>query len=72
MKSMIDIYELLKEYGTFIYTRDPLGDLTLMEDEIKELYKAQVLDVKDYQMALLLIRQRETKERIKLEQDTSN
>jgi len=72
MKSMIDIYELLKEYGTFIYTRDPLGDLTLMEDEIKELYKAQVLDAKDYQMALLLIRQRETKERIKLEQDTSN
>ncbi|KFL44558.1 hypothetical protein CH76_01750 [Lysinibacillus sp. BF-4] len=69
MKTMADIYDLLKGYGTFIYTRDPLGDLTLMEDEIKELYKAQVLDVKDYQMALLLIRQRETKERSKLQQD---
>ncbi|GGG17951.1 hypothetical protein GCM10007425_10460 [Lysinibacillus alkalisoli] len=65
MKSMIDIYDLLKEYGTFIYTRDPIGDLVLMEDEIRQLYQAQVLDIKDYQMALLLIRQQETKERIK-------
>lgn len=62
---MIDIYDLLKEYGTFIYTRDPIGDLVLMEDEIRQLYQAQVLDIKDYQMALLLIRQQETKERIK-------
>ena len=69
MKTMADIYDLLKEYGTFIYTRDPLGDLALMEDESKELYKAQVLDIKDYQMALLLIRQRETKERSKMQQD---
>ena len=65
MKSMIDIYDLLKEYGTFIYTRDPIGDLVLMEDEIRQLYQAKVLDIKDYQMALLLIRQQETKERIK-------
>ncbi|WP_025116043.1 YqgQ family protein [Lysinibacillus fusiformis] len=61
MDKMLDIYELLKTYGTFIYTRDPIGDLMLMEDEIKELYKANVLDIKDYQMALLLIRQETTK-----------
>ncbi|SCX56431.1 YqgQ family protein [Lysinibacillus fusiformis] len=61
MDKMLDIYELLKTYGTFIYTRDPIGDLMLMEDEIKELYKANVLDIKDYQMALLLIRQETTR-----------
>lgn len=65
MKSMIDIYDLLKEYGTFIYTKDPLGDLALMADEIRELYKAQVLNTQDFQMAMLLIRQQETKERVK-------
>ncbi|MFI2130954.1 YqgQ family protein [Lysinibacillus fusiformis] len=65
MDKMLDIYELLKTYGTFIYTRDPIGDLMLMEDEIKELYKASVLDIKDYQMALLLIRQETTKLRMK-------
>lgn len=61
MRSMIDIYDLLKQYGAFIYTGDRLGDLILMEDEIRELYKSQVLDIKDYQMALLIIRQETTK-----------
>ena len=56
METMKDIYDLLKQYGVFIYTRDRLGDLILMEDEIRELYKARVLDTKDFQMALLLIR----------------
>ncbi|MFJ7731558.1 YqgQ family protein [Lysinibacillus sp. NPDC097231] len=65
MDKMLDIYELLKTYGTYIYTRDPIGDLMLMEDEIRELFKANVLDVKDYQMALLLIRQETTKLRMK-------
>ncbi|WP_409369971.1 YqgQ family protein [Lysinibacillus sp. 38-6] len=64
MDKMLDIYELLKTYGTYIYTRDPLGDLMLMEDEIRELYKANVLDIKDYQMALLLIRQETTRLRV--------
>lgn len=53
---MLDIIHLLKQYGTYIYTKDRIGDLVLMEEEIRELYKAQVLDVKDYQMALLLIK----------------
>ncbi|MEY9976131.1 YqgQ family protein [Lysinibacillus sp. RC79] len=65
MDKMLDIYELLKTYGTYIYTRDAIGDLMLMEDEIRELYKANVLDIKDYQMALLLIRQETTKLRMK-------
>lgn len=56
MDKMLDIIQLLKQYGTFIYTQDRIGDLVLMEEELRELYKAQVLDVKDYQMALLLIK----------------
>ncbi len=68
MKSMIDIYDLLKQYGTFIYTGDRLGDLMLIEDEIRELYKSQVLDIKDYQTALLIIRH----EASKLESSSNN
>ncbi len=56
LKSMIDIYDLLKKHGTFIYTGDRIGDLLLIEDEIREYYKSQVLDIKDYQTALLIIR----------------
>lgn len=61
MKTMIDIYQLLKNYGTFIYTGDRFGDLQLMLEELKELYKANMIDVKDYQTALLLIRQEEAR-----------
>lgn len=60
----MDIYDLLKTYGTYIYTLDRFGDLALMEDEIRELYKANVLDIKDYQMALLLLRQEATRLRV--------
>lgn len=69
MKTMKDIYDLLKQYGTFIYTRDRLGDLVLMEDEIRELYKARVLDTKDFQMALLLIRQEASKIESEMEEN---
>ena len=59
MKSMIDIYDLLKRFGIYIYTGDRLGDLGLIEDEITELYKTRMIETKDYQTALLIIRQEE-------------
>ena len=59
MESMLDIIAVLKQYGIYIYTQDRIGDLHLMEDEVKELYKAKFIDTKDYQMALLILRQEE-------------
>ena len=67
MQSMLDIIQMLKQYGIYIYTKDRIGDLHLMEDEIKELYKAKFIDLKDFQMALLILRQEE--QRLKLEQN---
>ena len=67
MKSMIDVYRLLKQYGIIIYTKDRIGDLVLMEEELKELYKVKVLDPKSFQTALLIVKQEITrleKERI--------
>ncbi|MCP1145228.1 YqgQ family protein [Lysinibacillus endophyticus] len=68
MKTMKDIYDLLKQYGIYIYTRDRIGDLILMEDEVRELYKARVLDPKDFQSAMLIIRS----EISKLERELDN
>jgi uncharacterized protein YqgQ len=59
MKSMLDIIGLLKKYGIYIYTQDRIGDLHLMEDEIKELYKSKFIETRDFQMALLILRQEE-------------
>lgn len=59
MKSMLDVLGILKQYGIYIYTKDRIGDLYLMEDEIKELYKSKFIETKDFQMALLILRQEE-------------
>ncbi|WP_042223457.1 YqgQ family protein [Oceanobacillus manasiensis] len=56
MKTIYDVQQLLKRYGTFIYTGDRLGDLELMDMELTELYKWGFIDGKDYTIAKLLIR----------------
>ena len=48
--------QLLKKYGTVIYTKNRLVDLEMMEDEIRELYQLEIIDVKTFQQAILLIR----------------
>ncbi|MBU8879382.1 YqgQ family protein [Bacillus sp. FJAT-29790] len=57
MKTFYDIQQFLKKYGTIIYMGDRAADLEVMEEEIRELYQAQLIDPKDYQTAILLLRQ---------------
>ena len=61
MKNMIDVYTLLKQYGTYIYTGNRIGDLELIEDEIKELYKSKMIEPSQFQSAILIIRHEKTK-----------
>lgn len=56
MKTIYDIQQLLKKYGIIIYIGDRVADLELMEAEIKELYQSQLIETKDYQTAVLLLR----------------
>ena len=57
MKTIYDIQQYLKKFGTLIYVGDRLADLELMEVEVKELYYAKLMDTRDYQTAILLLRQ---------------
>ena len=57
MKTIYDIQQYLKKFGTLIYVGDRVADLELMESEVKELYHAKLMDIRDYQMAILLLRQ---------------
>ncbi|MCH1624928.1 YqgQ family protein [Fredinandcohnia sp. SECRCQ15] len=61
--------QFLKKYGTIIYIGDRLADLQLMEDEMNELYNSQLIEQKDHQMALFLLRQEIVKE---MEKRTKN
>ena len=66
MKTIYDIQQLLKKFGTFIYIGDRLADLELMEEEIKELHQAQCMSKEDYQMGILLGRSEAARERDRL------
>ncbi|PFN07652.1 MULTISPECIES: YqgQ family protein [Bacillus cereus group] len=62
MISIYDIQQLLKKFGTIIYTGDRIADLQLMQDELRELNQAQLIEPKDYQTALFLLKQEIQKE----------
>jgi uncharacterized protein YqgQ len=61
MNSVYDVTQLLKRFGIYVYTKDRLADLEMMEEEIKELYRMQMIEVKEYQLAILLLRQEQSK-----------
>ncbi|AYE49218.1 DUF910 family protein [Priestia megaterium NCT-2] len=56
MNTLYDVQQLLKSFGIFIYVGDRIADLELMEAEVKELYQSNLIDVRDYQMVILLLR----------------
>ena len=62
METIYDVQQLLKKFGTVIYVGDRLADLQLMEEELKELQHSSLIDPKEYQMALLLLRHEIQKE----------
>lgn len=57
LKTIYDVQQLLKKFGTIIYIGDRIADLELMEEEVRQLYQSNLLEPKDYQMAILLLRQ---------------
>lgn len=56
MKTVYEIQQYLKKFGTIIYIGDRVADLELMESELKELYQSQLIDPKDYASAKLILR----------------
>ncbi|RTR35268.1 DUF910 family protein [Robertmurraya yapensis] len=56
MKSIYDIQQFLKSFGTIIYIGDRVATLELMEEELKDLYKAQLIETKEFQTAILILR----------------
>lgn len=64
MKTIYDIQQYLKKFGIIIYIGDRVSNLELMESEIHELYRSKLIDIRDYQSAILLLRRE-----IRLEKD---
>ncbi|UOY94014.1 YqgQ family protein [Ectobacillus sp. JY-23] len=56
MTSIYDIQQLLKQFGTIIYTGNRIADLELMEDELRELSQSQLIEKQTYEAALMVLR----------------
>jgi uncharacterized protein YqgQ len=56
MKTIYDIQQFLKRYGTIIYIGERVADLELMEMELKELYQSQLVEPREFQTALMILR----------------
>ncbi|WP_203361754.1 YqgQ family protein [Bacillus sp. REN10] len=65
MNTIWDVQQLLKRFGVFVYIGDRVADLELMEAELKELNQSQLVEPKEFQMALLLLRHEIRKEKEK-------
>lgn len=68
MKNVYDVQMLLKRFGTFIYTRDRIGDLILMENELNELYKWNFITQQEFTAGKLILQ----KERRLLQNEKRN
>jgi uncharacterized protein YqgQ len=53
---MYDIQQLLKRFGTIIYTGNQIADLELIQEEVREFYNQKLIDVNEYKTAILIIR----------------
>lgn len=65
MNNFYDVQQLLKKYGTIIYTGERLGDIELMDMEVEELKRLGMLEQTKYMQAKLILRNERTKEKKK-------
>ena len=57
MKNHLDVLQLLKRFGVFIYTGDRKTDLELMLIEVKDLFDNGLILKEDFISATLILRQ---------------
>ena len=53
IRTVYDIQQLLKKFGIFVYIGDRVADLELMEEELKDLYRAQLVEKKVFETAIM-------------------
>ncbi|EGK11637.1 YqgQ family protein [Kroppenstedtia eburnea] len=61
LRNMIDLRNLLRQYGQVIYTGDRMGDLDLMESELTDLHRAGLLERETFLQAKMLIQSEKRK-----------
>ncbi|WP_221565560.1 YqgQ family protein [Alkalihalobacillus sp. TS-13] len=61
MRTILDVQQLLKRFGAFIYTGNRMADLELYQSEIQEMYQNGMISNEDYRNAILIIKSEQNK-----------
>ncbi|MBO0477102.1 YqgQ family protein [Vagococcus sp. DIV0080] len=56
MRTMYDVQQLLKQFGTFIYVGNRLWDIEMMQIEIRELYDSGVIERQVFLNAMMVLK----------------
>jgi uncharacterized protein YqgQ len=56
MNNFLDVLQLLKRFGIYIYTGDQKTDIEMMISEVKELYDTGLIMKEDYLQAFVLLK----------------
>ena len=59
MKTVFDVMQLLKRYGTYVYTGDRNADLILLGMELRELRENGMISSEEFMRAILILRRGE-------------
>ena len=62
MKTIYDIQQRLKRFGILIYTGNRAADLELMELELRELQKLDLIEDSEFGLAIAVLRKEMKKE----------
>lgn len=57
MQNFYDVQQFLKTFGIVIYMKNRLHTLTMVEYEIRELYRLGLIAQEDYLRSLVIIKQ---------------
>lgn len=69
-RTLYDVQQLLKRYGTFVHLGKRMWDIELMFIEVKRLYEGGLIDKKTFIDAQLVLKHEHRKEEMK-EKDRS-
>ncbi|WP_408006761.1 YqgQ family protein [Pseudalkalibacillus sp. A8] len=61
MKTILDVQQFLKRFGTFIYTGNRSADLEMYSSEIQELFQNGMISNEEFRKAILIIKSEQNK-----------
>ncbi len=67
MKTMYDVQQLLKQFGTFIYLGNRAWDIEMMMSEVKQLFDNGVIE-KDVFLNATLVLRKELREELEYQE----